>query len=219
MLPRIDSEDRLHPPASWLRRFQRAMDVRGTLNYTMQRAHDALPEPREWSVRPLRDEARWMRLNADRRSEPFGRGQREAMQQAAAALDRIVSVAEDLTQTLIEVRATRGELDERFRHARNSDRDHPSMWDIGPLENLYRTFDLAREMGTERAVAAVTVPIAETRKAVVELPLAPEVAAAVQDHVDAVERAMGQQADLQHLVDAYVDFIRDQEAEILTMHG
>jgi hypothetical protein len=195
-----------------------ALQLRAALNYSMDRARSVLPDARLWAVQPVLDEARWMRMNAQRRDMHLESEAREVLLHAATDLEAIASVAEQLGEALVDVQTTRDAMRNKFEEANEADSRHPSLWDVDPLKELGQAIDLSRDLTTGRAATSVTAAISKASQAVAALTLAPPVEVAVRAYSDAADQALAHRVELQRMVDAYTDFVRAQEEAILARH-
>ncbi|HEY8112891.1 MAG TPA: hypothetical protein VII16_08485 [Actinomycetes bacterium] len=141
-----------------------ALDVRGAMNFTMQRVNDVLPDAYPWTIRSLRDEAGWMRINAERRDLALNDALRHIMRSGAHHLDAIITGAETLRSALLDVQRTRGPVDDAFRDAHEADRSHAAQWGIRSLDGLLRTWDIARDLEIEEASSELHSAVEAVRR-------------------------------------------------------
>jgi len=192
-----------------------ALRTRGSMNFTMQRANDLLPEPYPGAIRALRDETGWMRTNADRRDLPLNDYLRGVLRIGAQQLDDINSGADALRRALLEVERTDGSLNDALDEAHEADKSHPARWDLQSLERLSRAWRISRDQESEKASADVQVAVDAVREESSQHTLAAPAAHALSAHLAAIEVATDRRMELVNKVGLYTAFVRELDGTIL----
>jgi hypothetical protein len=196
-----------------------ALDVRGVLNFTMQRSRTLLPRPDDWTLRPLRDEIYWMRQRVEYQEAYLGDEERHALRAAWDRLGRMVEEASRLADSMRSVDRAWEAVEDGFRHAATSIDGHPWLHEVDELQRLERGYRrLESDASDQRGTESVQRRIHGVRSRIPELQLAPTIAHTVEEWLAAVETVLEQRAALQSLIGDYGAFVRRTEETILTRY-
>lgn len=199
------------------RRRSIALGIRGTLNYTMQRARDLLPQP-TWALRTLRDEIRWFRLRLELQGSLLRKDERERALKAAEMLEDVIQPAASLDSALRQVRVENEDLNDKFLQATTENSEHLSRWQITSLTKLENRYN-AYQSDPDPDEGPLATAINAARNNLASIKLRSDVLDAANVYISAIEVLLNLHSQLQAKMDDYVNFVRDTEMVILDRHG
>ncbi len=199
------------------RRRSIALGIRGTMNYTMQRARDLLPQP-TWALRTLRNEIRWLEKRLKLQGELLRNDERERALTAVKMLEDIIQPAVSLDSALRQVRVGNEDLNDKFLQATTENSEHISRWQVTSLNKLENRYNAYRS-DPDPDAGPLAAAINEARNNLTSINLRPDVLDAANAYIAAIEVLLNLHNQLQAQIDGYVNFVRGAEMIILDRHG
>lgn len=199
------------------RRRTAALSIRGTLNYTMQRARDLLPRP-GWPLWILRDEIRWLRLRLDLQPSLIRDSERRFAEAAIRMLESITVTGDRLKSLLRQVDSNEEELKDEFERATERDPKHVFMYRFTPLRQVQRYYRFFAD-DPDADTGPLIVAIKAARNSSAPDNLSTSVAEAIQVYLAAIDSVIDARTELKREVDGYITFVRDAETRILSKHA